>query len=87
MTMLAAAPQTISRAIPVVSPDDLLKMESSGLFELTDGRLLEKQMGYDSNWTAGQIAARLNVHLWQTKARGITSRVSQGTSAADRVRN
>ncbi len=66
MTAIAAPPPVPSVPSAVVSPDDLLTME--GLFELTDGRLLEKRMAFDANWTAGQITARLNVHLWQTKA-------------------
>jgi Uma2 family endonuclease len=69
MTMLADPPSIATQAPSVaIEPDDLLRMESSGLFELSEGRLLEKHMGYDANWTAGQIAARLNVYMWQSRA-------------------
>ncbi len=65
MTTLLAPPTQPSVAPTAVSPDDLLTMD--GLHELTDGRLLEKRLSYDANWTAGQITARLNAHLWTAK--------------------
>ncbi len=66
-TMIAAPP--VAPSIPAdVTPDDLLGMDAAGLFELSDGRLLEKRLSYDANWTAGQITTDLNIYCRQTKA-------------------
>src|SRR5581483_4948528 len=43
-----------------ISPEDLLQMD--GLFELAGGRLLEKQMSYSANLTAGNILAALHIY-------------------------
>lgn len=37
------------------TPEDLLKLEDQGLFELVDGRLVEKQMSSESSKVAGRI--------------------------------
>ncbi len=66
MTAIAAPPPVPSIPLGVVSPDDLLTMD--GLFELTNGRLLEKRMGLDANWTAGRITYFLTGYLIQTRA-------------------
>ncbi len=69
MTAIATAPLPTTGAAaarPPLSPDDLLAMESAGLFELVDGRLVEKRMGYDANWTAGRITTHLSIHLMRT---------------------
>jgi Uma2 family endonuclease len=44
------------------TPDDLVRMEDDGLFELVDGKLVEKQMGYLANWTAGRVTKVLSIH-------------------------
>ena len=68
MTTLLAPPLPPPSVAPTaVSPDDLLTMD--GLHELTDGRLLEKRLSYDANWTVGQITVRLNAHLWDGQVR------------------
>jgi Uma2 family endonuclease len=42
-----------------VTPDDLLELENEGLFELVDGKLIEKTMSYLSNKTAALIVFAL----------------------------
>lgn len=42
-----------------VTPDDLLSLESEGLFELVDGKLVEKQMSSVASETAGIAYGRL----------------------------
>jgi Uma2 family endonuclease len=42
------------------TPEDLLKLEDEGLFELVEGRLVEKQMSSLANRTAGLVATSLN---------------------------
>ena len=66
MTTVLAPPPQPSVAPIAVSPDDLLTMD--GLHELTDGRLLEKGLSYDANWTAGRIGYYLTGHLIRTGA-------------------
>lgn len=44
------------------TPDDLLRMEDDGLFELIDGRLVERHMGYLSSLTAGRVTNALFTH-------------------------
>ncbi|HET6250132.1 MAG TPA: Uma2 family endonuclease [Tepidisphaeraceae bacterium] len=41
------------------TPEDLLHLEKDGVFELVDGRLLEKPMSFLANKTAGIIIRRL----------------------------
>ena len=43
-------------------------MEGRGLFELVDGRLVEKRMASEANWIAGRIAYYLTAHVLDTKA-------------------
>lgn len=43
----------------MVTPDDLLKMEQQGLFELVDGELIEKPMGSLSGETAVIVSSQL----------------------------
>ena len=65
MTAIAAAPPpatTAAAGVSHLSPDDLLSKEDAGLFELVDGRLVEK-MGYDASRTAGEVTFRLKLHL------------------------
>jgi Uma2 family endonuclease len=42
-----------------VTPDDLLRLEDEGLFELVDGKLVEKRMSSLASKTAGIITHRL----------------------------
>jgi Uma2 family endonuclease len=42
-----------------LTPEDLLRLEDEGLFELVDGKLVEKRMSSLASRTAGIITARL----------------------------
>ncbi len=42
------------------TPSDLLNLEDEGLFELVDGKLVEKDMSSIANLTAGLVATALN---------------------------
>ncbi len=59
--MSAIAIPTVRPSVPasVVTPEDLLTMEEQGLFELVDGKPIEKQLGLISNRIAGKIARSL----------------------------
>src|SRR5258708_39000336 len=46
-----------------LTPDDLLRLEDEGLFDLVDGKLVEKQMGYLSSLTAGRVTTALSIHV------------------------
>jgi Uma2 family endonuclease len=50
---------TIADAQTRYTPDDLLSLESEGLFELVDGQLVEKTMSSVASKTAGIVIARL----------------------------
>ena len=50
------------------TPDDVLKLEGRGLFELVDGQLVEKQMASEANWVAGRITYYLTAHVLETKS-------------------
>jgi Uma2 family endonuclease len=49
--MTALAPQTR------FTPDDLLRLEEEGLYELVDGKLVEKPMSSDANAVAWIIGS------------------------------
>jgi Uma2 family endonuclease len=49
----------IANLEPVYSPDDLLRLEDEGLFELVGGKLLERHSSSIASRTAGIVAARL----------------------------
>jgi Uma2 family endonuclease len=85
MTTIAAPSLTPSIRSASVSPDDLLAMESVGLFELSDGRLLEKKMGYDANWTAGRLTYFLTAHIIGTGAGDVLPEQSFQCFADDSV--
>jgi Uma2 family endonuclease len=46
-----------------VSPEDLLKLENDGLFELVDGKLVDKEMSFLASRTAGLIIQRLGEYV------------------------
>ncbi len=50
---------TIANPQSLYTPDDLLHLEDEGLFELVDGKLVEKQMSSIASQTAGLITATL----------------------------
>ena len=53
---IASAPPALPLVTPTVTPDDLLKLGQQGLFELVDGKLVEKPMGALSGKTAIVLA-------------------------------
>lgn len=52
--MSTASPQTR------ITPDDLLAMPDEKNYELVDGELVERTMGNESGWSAGQLYRRLS---------------------------
>ena len=68
MTAIATATVSPTAAPASLTPEDLLGMD--GLFELSYGRLLQKRMGAEANWTAGEITFWLKLHLRDTAAAG-----------------
>jgi Uma2 family endonuclease len=50
---------TLANVPTPFTPDDLLNLESEGLFELVDGKLVKKQMSSVASETAGIAFARL----------------------------
>ena len=49
-----------------LTPEDLLQMPDDGrVYELVDGRLVEKRMGAESSWVGGKIYSRLDRHQEQ----------------------
>jgi Uma2 family endonuclease len=42
-----------------LTPEDLLNMPDSKSYELVDGRLVERKMGTESSWVAGQLLERI----------------------------
>lgn len=51
---------TVAVAQGRFTPDDVLRLEEQGLYELVDGKLIEKQMSRLANETAGRITTFLN---------------------------
>jgi Uma2 family endonuclease len=59
---------TTFAAQPRLTPDDVLRLENEGLYELVGGQLVEKQMSSLATKTAGLIATRLNSFLEPARA-------------------
>ena len=55
MSMVLAPPKELT-------PDDVLAMSGERLYELVDGRLVEKSMSYESNDVAGEVVYLLRHH-------------------------
>src|SRR2546423_11512315 len=63
---------TVARPIPTprepvhYTAEDLLRLPNSINFELVDGQLVERKMGFESSWIGGQLflllAAYCNAH-------------------------
>jgi Uma2 family endonuclease len=49
------------------TPDDVLRLESDGLYELVDGKLVEKRMSSLASETAGLLTAELVMFLRQSR--------------------
>jgi Uma2 family endonuclease len=62
MTAIAARPAShLDTVLPQVQPEP--DLDRDGLFEFVDGQLIEKNLGLESNWIAGQVAFFLQLHL------------------------
>jgi Uma2 family endonuclease len=59
---------TVAVAQARFTPDDVLRLEEQGLYELVEGKLIEKQTSRLANLTAGRIAAFLNAIAMKTNA-------------------
>jgi len=59
---------TVSITPSRFTPDDVLDLEDEGLFELVDGKLVEKKLGALAAETAGVIAGRLFIYLQHNHA-------------------
>ena len=60
MTLLTLAPVRMPRDPNApITPADLLDMEGAGLYELVEGRLVEKPMGYLANKVGAKVSSRL----------------------------
>lgn len=63
MTLLTLAPVRTPRDPNArITPADLLDMEGAGLYELVEGHLVEKPMGYLANLVAGNVTLHLKLH-------------------------
>jgi Uma2 family endonuclease len=68
--MSAIATPSVRPSLPVeYTPDDLLQMQEQGLFELAEGRLIEKNMSFLANETAGNITFILKSHFKSTNSK------------------
>ena len=47
------------------TPEDLLTLPDGDRYELIDGHLREKPMGWESSWIGGELHARLSTHCRQ----------------------
>jgi len=45
-----------------VTAEELLALPDSKSYELVDGKLVERHMGFESSWVGNQISERLNAH-------------------------
>ncbi len=59
---------TIANLPTRFTPEDLLNLEKDGLYELVDGKLVEKPMSFVANRTAGIIIRRLGDFVEKTHA-------------------
>ena len=54
---------TVALSSTRLTPDDLTRLEDEGLFELVDGKLVEKQMSRIASLTAGRITTALSIYV------------------------
>lgn len=52
-----------------ITPEDLLSMSDEGDYELVNGELVERQMGAESTWIAGNLFG-LITHFYQGRIPG-----------------
>ena len=73
MTAIATAPPQLAAPAamvpdPGITPDDLLALDGEGLFELVDGRLVEKRMGADATLIVTEVVFHLRTHVGPGRA-------------------
>jgi Uma2 family endonuclease len=67
---------TIATSSAAFTPEDLLQLEDEGLFELVDGQLVEKKMGYLAGKTVSLISHVLMIHLEKSPGGEVASEVT-----------
>jgi hypothetical protein len=50
---------TVAETKTCYTPEDLLALPDSESYELVDGRLVERNMGFESNWVGSRLLVRL----------------------------
>ena len=69
MTAIAAPPASVTPSVPrQYTEKELLKLSDDGASEFIDGRIVEKDMGADANWTAARLGGYLTICLIGTPA-------------------
>ena len=69
MTLMTAPPILADPAeVTRPTPNDVPALESRGLYELVNGLLVEKAMGYVANYVAGEVTVSLKLHCRETNA-------------------
>ena len=53
---------TLATTKPSYTPDDLLAMPDGDRYDLIDGQLVERHMGWDSSWVGGQLYVLLGAY-------------------------
>ena len=76
-----SVPPTDAPAAAGVEPDDLLGMD--GLFELVDGHLREKRMGFDAGETTVNLTLSLGGHVKAHRLGKVVSKVTFGCFPAE----
>ena len=67
-TATLPAVEPVKPSIVRHTPDDVIRLEEQGLYELVDGQLVEKGMSSLANETVGIITFRLGMYREQTSA-------------------
>ena len=70
MSAIAIQPVRPSVIEPKATPEDVLRLEERGLYELVDGHLIEKQMSYAASEAAGKIAFTIMLFLKEARLEG-----------------
>jgi Uma2 family endonuclease len=70
------------------TPEDLLRMPGDERFELVNGQLVERDMGFESGWVASLLAGLLSAHAVKHQVGGVSTEATYQCFAddPDRVR-
>ena len=64
MTAIAMPPVLVAPSLPhQYTDEELITLADDGASEFIDGRLVEKQMGYDATWTALELGFQIKLFL------------------------